>query len=184
MGGSVATADGPLAGLNPAELDACEAVLKVLLRDMDLDAAGIFSALRQGKSLVEALDLPEQTIDLLYAQAFARFGAGDYSAALTLFQALSFLAPSVRDHWLGLGISARASDQLSLARVAFETAVAIAPQSAAPRFHLCEVLCQQGEWARARTQTEAFAQANMAPEKASLGGEMKRLSTLIELRGG
>lgn len=173
-----------LGGMNPAELDACQAVLQVLVKDIDLDVAEIFSGLRQGKPLIEALGLPEGTVDLLYAQAVARFGAGDTQAALTLFQALSFLQPETRDHWLGLGICGRALDQIAVARIAFETAVALAPETAAPRFHLCEVLCQLGQWREASAQAKAFAQAAMAPEKASLASEMKRLVTLIELRGG
>lgn len=173
-----------LAGMNPAELDACEAVLKILMQDVDIDVVSVFGALRKGQSLVAALGLPEEAIDLLYAQAFARFGAGDHTAAFSLFQALSFIAPKTRDHWLGLGICGRAMDQLDLARVAFETAVALAPQSAAPRFHLCEVLCQQGKWKAAAEQARGFVAAVSAPEKASLAGEMKRLTALIELRGG
>lgn len=171
-----------LAGLNPAELDACEAVLKGLTQDVDLDVAAVFAALRRGRSLIEALQIPEETVDILYAQAVARFGAGDHAAAQSLFQALSFLAPQVRDHWLGLGICARALDQIDLARVAFQTAMALAPRSAAPRFHLCEALCQQGRWREAAEQATAFAEAAMAPEKANLATEMKRLSALIELR--
>ena len=64
------------------------------------------------------------------------------------------------------------------------TAVALSPETAAPRFHLCEVLCQQGEWKAAAEQARGFAAAVVAPEKAGLGPEMKRLATLIELRGG
>jgi tetratricopeptide (TPR) repeat protein len=175
---------GLLAGMNAAELDACEAVLLALMKDVDLDVAGIFAALRKGHTLVAALGLPEGTVDLMYAQAIARFGAGDRAAALSLFQALSFLAPDVRDHWLGLGICGRALDQLDLARVAFETAVALAPHTAAPRFHLCEVQCQKGDWKAAAVQAKGFAEAAMAPEKASLAPEMKRLATLIEMRVG
>jgi tetratricopeptide (TPR) repeat protein len=171
-----------LAGLNAAELDACEAVLKGLMQDVDLDVSGVFAALRKGRSLIEALQIPEETVDLLYAQAVARFGAGDHAAAMSLFQALSFLAPRVRDHWLGLGICARALDQLDLARLAFETSAALAPKSAAPRFHLCEVMCQRGLWAEAAEQAAAFTEAAMAPEKASLATEMRRLNALIDLR--
>jgi Flp pilus assembly protein TadD len=184
----MAAAPGPdngiLSGLNPAELDACETVLKVMMQDVDLDVAGIFAALRRGRTLIEALGLPEQTVDLLYAQAIARFGAGDHAAAQALFQALSFLAPAVRDHWLGLGISARAQEQLDLARLAFETAVALAPETAAPRFHLCEVLCQKGDFAAAARHAKGFDAASMAPEKATLAADMKRLAALIELRAG
>lgn len=173
---------GLLGGMNAAELDACEAVLKQLLNEVDLDVASVFAGLRKGKPMVQALGLPEATVDLLYAQAVARFGAGDHGAAQALFQALSFLAPDVRDHWLGLGITARAQDQIDLARVAFQTAVALAPLTAAPRFHLCEALCQTGAWAEAAREAKAFAEAVMAPEKASLALEMKRLTALIALR--
>lgn len=184
MAEGAAVAGGILAGLNPAELDACEAVLKLLMPDADLDVVKVFAGLRKGLTLIEALGLPVETVDLLYAQALARFGAGDHLAALSLFQALSFLAPETRDHWLGLGICARALDRLDVARVAFETSVALAPMTAAPRFHLCEVLCQQGMWREAGGEARAFQSAVMAPEKASLAPEMKRLAALIEMRGG
>ena len=186
MAGPVAAVrdGGVLSGLNAAELDACESLLSVLMQDVGLDIAAIFAGLRKGQTLVQSLGLPDQTVDLLYAQALARFGAGDHTAAMGLFQALSFLAPDVRDHWLGLGICGRVLDKPDLARVAFETAVALAPQTAAPRFHLCEVLCQLGNWSEAAVQARAFADAATAPEKASLSPEMKRLAALIELRGG
>jgi tetratricopeptide (TPR) repeat protein len=182
MAGATPASNPVLAGLNPAELDACEAVLKQLMSDVNLDIAGVFGGLRRGKSLVEALGLPDQTVDLLYAQAIARFGAGDLAAALSLFQALSFLAPRERDHWLGLGICGRALEQMEIARIAFETAVALAPDSAAPRFHLCELLCQKADWPAAAEHAQAFDAAVMSPEKSNLYNEMKRLTALIELR--
>lgn len=182
MAGAAVTSNPILAGLNQAELDACEAVLKQLMSDVDLDVAGVFGGLRKGKSMVEALGLPDQTVDLMYAQAVARFGAGDEVAAMSLFQALSFLAPQVRDHWLGLGICGRALDQFDIARIAFETSVALAPETAAPRFHLCELLCQKGEWKAAADQAAAFDAAVTAPEKANLYSEMRRLTALIEVR--
>ena len=182
MAAAASAGNALLAGLNPAELDACETVLKQLMSDVDLDVAAVFGGLRKGKPLVEALGLPEETVDLLYAQAVGRFGAGDTVAAMLLFQALSFLAPRVRDHWLGLGICARALDQMDVAAIAFETAVALAPQTAAPRFHLCELLCQRSQWRAAAQQAAAFDAAATSTEKSNLSGEMKRLSALIELR--
>ncbi len=175
---------GMLRGLNTQELDACQKLLQQISPDLDVDVAEIFDRVRAGKSLVQAMNLPDQTVDLLYAQALARFNAGDSHTAIPLFNALTLLAPQVRDHWLGLGICSRVLNKLPIAKLTFETAINISPQTAAPRFHLCEVLCQMKEWDGAKEQAAAFAQLPETPEKKSLSSEMKRLQTVIEVQSG
>lgn len=181
---AVADPDPPFAGLNTAELDTCEALLARLAPDLGFDAAAVFASLRQGAGMLVALDLPPEVVELLYAQALAQFNAGDTASALLLFQALTVLAPTERDHWLGQGISLRGLKQLDAARLSFDTAVALAPQTAAPRFHLCETLCLAEDWQAATEQSKAFDLLPDSAEKRLLAAEMKRLKTVLELRSG
>lgn len=171
-------------GLGTAELDACQALLSDLGAELTFDAGGIFAGLREGHSLEQALGLPEETADIIYSQAIAHFNAGDISSAIPLFQALTFLKPDVRDHWLGLGICARVQSQWDTAALAFQTAASLDPDGAAPMFHLCELYCQKEDWPKARSELQRFEKNEETGEKRRLGEEMRRLKNLIEMRNG
>ena len=170
------------AGMGLAELDACETVLGKLADELGFDAAGAFALARQGVPMIQALGLPTQTGDALYAQAFAQFNRGQTLNSLALFQALTFLEPNVRDYWLGLGICCRVTGQFEIANVGFMTAASLAPETPAPYFHLCELRCLSKDWVAA---AEALARYDILPEsaeKSHIEPEMRRLRTLVSMR--
>lgn len=175
---------GMLRGLNTAELDACHALLTRIAPDTGVDMADIFLKVRKGQTLVQAMGLPDKTLDMLYSQAIGRFNAGDSKTATPLFTALTMLKPQERDYWLGLGICGRINGNLPLAKVVFETAVNVSPDTPAPRFHLCELLCQEKNWRAAAEHIQVFDAMPDTPEKRTLAPEMKRLRTVVEVKTG
>lgn len=169
-------------GMSKEDLDACEYILGELSETLGFDAKSAFERMRRGESLTQALGLPAQTSDAMYAQAISQFNAGNTNVALQLFRALTVLAPNTRDHWLGLGICARIKDQSDLARIALQTATSLSPDTPAPLFHLCELFCHMSEWANAGEYLIKFDACEESSEKQKLKAEMQRLRTLIEMR--
>lgn len=144
----------------------------------------IFEALLAGKDMVSALGLPPETATLLYAQAYARFNNGKLAEATSLFQALTVLAPEVKDHWLGLGVCLRLSDALSSAGLAFLTAQEIDPACPAVTYHLAELSLAQGDLDAAQRLILSFADLPESALKLRMQAEAQRLAVAISARGG
>lgn len=143
----------------------------------------VFDALLAGKDMVAALGLPAETASLLYAQAYARFNNGKLAEATTLFQALTVLAPSAKDHWLGLGVCLRLSDALPSARLAFLTAQEIESDCPAVTYHLAELALAQDDLAEAGHLIQTFADLPDTALKQRMLPEARRLATAITARG-
>ncbi|WP_417277781.1 hypothetical protein [Celeribacter sp.] len=170
--------------LTPAEQVAMRQALVGLAGQTGFAYDRVFDALTAGQSLVEALNLPPEIVDLLYAQAFARFNAGDISTAQSLFLALTLIAPEVRDHWLGLGICLRRSGEAKgapeAAQAAFLRAEEIAPDDPAVQFHLTELMCQRRDWRGAEGHLKRFIALPETAARLRLIPEMRKLATLLE----
>ena len=174
-------ADGTAALLD-METEALHATLAELAPDGEPALALVFERVARGASLTEALDLPAEVVDLLYAQAFAAFDAGRVLAALNQFQALCLLAPRSTDHWLGLGICLRRVDQTAAAMLAFDTALALDPTAAAVRFYRLDLAAHLQDWPLAAAELAAFDGLPDAPAKRTLLPEVQRLRALVAVR--
>lgn len=160
------------------------AALAELSNGEGLELQAIFGRVAEGESLRSALGLPPQVIDLLYAQAFAAHEAGKLLSAVQMFQALTLLAPRVKDHWLGLAISLRGLDQADVAALALDTALAMAPDDAVVRFHRLDLACHRGDWDGARAELAAFDALPDAARRPVLAAEVQRLRSLVARRSG
>ncbi|NIZ12018.1 hypothetical protein [Phaeobacter sp. HF9A] len=167
-------------GLNPAEKDAMRQALAELAGQTGFAFDQVFDALAEGQSLLEALHLPKEVTDLLYAMAFARFNAGDVGTAQSLFLALTLIAPEIRDHWLGLGICLRRLQEYETAQSAFLKAEAIAPDDPAVLFHLTELTCQLRNWSVAQGYLNRFVALPETAARLRLIPEMRKLALAIE----
>ena len=125
-------------GFSPESIQEIVSVLSEVGTESGRDYAALFERVVGGQNLLEAMDLPPQTVDVLYAQAFARFDAQRIPEAMQLFQALTLLAPKVKDHWLGLAICLRMADQFEAARLPLDVAFSLAPDCPAVVFHRLE----------------------------------------------
>lgn len=161
-----------------AELDATLAELSAGGRN---DLVSIFRALLDGHELSAALGLPEGTADLLYAQAHARFNAGQVTDALAMFQALAALSPKVKDHWLGLGICLRMTGSLPAARLAFATALDIQPDCPAVTYHMAELALADGRRDESVSLLRRFAVLPDSALKARLAAEAQRLAAVLSV---
>lgn len=145
------------------------------------ETAKVIQGLAEGKSIGEALGLPACATDLIYAQAYAQFNAGHPEKAHPLFAALCVLDGQLFDHWLGLGICLRHRGETVQARVAFETARKLAPEAAAPAFHLAHLMMELGERGQARTLLLQYRDAPRGPEKAALAEAAGRMMAVLEM---
>ena len=160
--------------------------MRAAMADLSLGGRGdlvkIFDALLSGQSIASALGLPAGTVDLLYAQAHARFNSGHVTDALGMFQSLTVLAPDVKDHWLGLGICLRLTDAFSGARLAFATALELAPTCPAVHFHLAELSFSEGKMDEAKALLQRFEKLPEDGLKTRLSGVAQRLAALVAAR--
>ena len=150
-----------------------------ILSDEDGETALALEGLAAGKTIGQAIGLPPRAIDLIYAQAYAQFNAGHPRRAQPLFAALCVLDGKTADHWLGLGVCLRHAGDAVQARVAFETARALAPEAPAPAFHMAHLLLEQGEQSAARDHLATFKAAPQGPEKAALAETAHRLMSVL-----
>lgn len=143
----------------------------------------VFDALLAGRDMVTALGLPAETASLLYAQAYARFNTGKLGEAASLFQALTILAPTAKDHWLGLGLCLRLSDALSSAHLAFLTAQEIDPACPAVIYHLAELALARQDTTEAERLIKHFADLPEGAMKHRMQPEAQRLVVALAARG-
>ena len=162
----------------PAMLAQVGAALAELSQGEGLDLQALFRRVMAGEPLGRALGLPAQVVDLLYAQAFAAHEAGRGLAALQMFQALTLLAPTVKDHWLGLAICLRGQDQPGAAALALDTS------DPATRFHRIDLACHRGDWAAARAELQGYDAQPARPGASAVVAEVQRLRGLIQRKAG
>lgn len=167
-------------GLSPAEKDAMRQALAELAGQTGFAFDRVFDALAEGQSLLEALHLPKEITDLLYAMAFARFNAGDVATAQSLFLALTLMAPDRRDHWLGLGICLRRLEEYETAQSAFLKAEEITRDDPAVLFHLTELMCKLRNWSAAQAYLKRFVALPETAARLRLIPEMRKLALAIE----
>ena len=159
-----------------AEMDATLADLSAGGRS---DLVAVFRSLLDGQDMSAALGLPAGTADLLYAQAHARFNAGNVTDALALFQALAALSPKVKDHWLGLGICLRMTGVFAGARLAFAAALDLQPDCAAVTYHLAELALADGRREEAVVLVRRFFALPDGGLKTRLSAEAQRLAAVL-----
>lgn len=170
-------------GLGPDGLRAFREVLEDVSDACDRDLLALFDKVAAGDDLLGALGLPDGTVDMLYAQAYARFNAGRLPEALQLFGALVLLAPKVRDHWLGAGICLRMAGNHEAAGMAFDTALALAPDCPAVAFHRLELACHRTRWHEARVEIERFGKSAQGSLQDRLAPEVQRYAALVAGQG-
>ena len=166
-------------GLTDTARDELEATLAELTSGGRGDLVAVFRAVLDGQELSAALGLPAGTADLLYAQAHARFNAGQVTDAMAMFQALVALSPKVKDHWLGLGICLRMTGALPGARLAFSAALELQPDCPAVTYHLAELALAEGRRDEAASLLRRFAALPEAGLKSRLAAEAQRLSAVL-----
>lgn len=163
--------------------DSARAELEATLADLSAggrsDLVTMFRAMLDGQEMSAALGLPAGTADLVYAQAHARFNAGQVTDALALFQALVALSPKVKDHWLGLGICLRMTGALSGARLAFTAALDLQPDCPAVTYHLAELALSDGRRDESKSLLRRFAALPDGALKTRLAAEAQRLAAVL-----
>ena len=170
-------------GLKASDITAFQEMLFGLGAGAGRDLSQIMSRLDAGDGLRDALDLPAATVDMLYAQAFGRFNAGQLGEAEALFRGLCILAPDVVDHWLGFGICQRMADRFDAARLAFDIALDLPGDAAVVRFHRAELACRETRWRDAAAEAAGYHAAPDTVRKQHLAAEMHRIDALLAERG-
>ncbi|MBE7248994.1 MAG: hypothetical protein INR63_28965 [Actinomycetospora chiangmaiensis] len=143
-------------GLNPAEGELLNQLLSEVAAPLGLDGARIYVALREGRTLGEALGLPADLTDVLYLRAHTWFSAGRPDRAGPVFRALCALDGRCADHWVGHGVCLTLSGAEDEAEIAFATAAALRPDWAVPHFHAAGLAVSRGRWEAARAHLSAF----------------------------
>lgn len=143
-------------GLDSAEGDLLSQLFSEAAAPLGIDGAGVYAALRAGRTLGEALGFPADLTDVLYLRAHTWFTAGRPDRAGPLFRALCALDGRCADHWVGHGVCLTLSGAEDEAEIAFATAAALRSDWAVPHFHAAGLAIARGRWEAARAHLGAF----------------------------
>lgn len=170
-----------LFGLSEAGLDVLGEAFGHAAAAAGVDGAGVFDALRRGRTLGAALSLPPALVEALYARAHGWLKAGQPAKAAPLFRALVTLEPGDADYWVGFGCCVRQSNARE-ARLAFMTAARLRPDWGLPQFHLMALAMHLQDWDAAASALSAFRAAGNVGVPAEIQHEAKRLGDAILVR--
>lgn len=145
-------------GLSGSDVAGFGKAFTAILEGSGLDGARILDRLLKGDTPLAALGLPAQTPDVVYAQAHRWLSVGRTDRAEPLFRALTILAGTIPDHWLGLGICLKSLDKNAEAEKAFSAAAQLSPGWALPHFHAAELYIQTGRARDAELALRAFSE--------------------------
>jgi tetratricopeptide (TPR) repeat protein len=149
-----------------------------------LDGARIFAALAAGKSMSEALALPDGAVDFIYSRAHQWFAIGRADRAEPLFRTLCLLTGQA-DHFVGYGLCLAQRKALDAAASALNCALRLRPGWALPHLRLAEVALRQGDRDEARRAFAGYEAARLADGGADpLDAEAARLKRLLEFGVG
>ncbi len=171
---------GKSLGLDNDEVALFGKLFGELAASLGIDGGPIFDRLAAGQSIGQALALPDDVIERIYARAHRLFTLGKLDRATALFRALCLLREEDADFWVGYGVCLRLTDQLARARQAFESGVNLRPDWAVPHFHLLELALHLRQWPQAQAALAAYdarAGGGVAPEIAA---ESARLRVVLE----
>ena len=189
--GEASTGDGAGAepregflGLAEEEVALLGQVFAASVADLGIDGRAVFDGLRRGRTLAQALGLPPEVNEVLYARAHGWFAAGRHDRAEALFRALSVLDPRSADAWVGFGICLKLREAWDEAAAALAAAAALRPDWAIPHFHAVELEVRRGRWAEAEAHLDVFdRRAGTGDVPAEIHREAGRLRAIIDLQG-
>lgn len=161
--------------LGPEDIGALAGALDALLAEAGLDSRSLLEKLQQGSCLGQALGLPAETGELLYAKAYGWLAVDRPDRAEPLFRALCMFDGRVADYWVGLGVCCRLRSALPEAEIAFLSAEAARADWPVPAFHLAEIALLRNDRAAARGHLERFDTAEEAvpDEMRQAAGRLK-----------
>lgn len=172
-----------LFNLDKQQLLLLDELFEIAKEDIGFDAGKIFQDVENGAPFSKALGLPEDAVDLLYSQAFARFNSGQPEQAERLFRALCLIDGRTIDHWLGYGICLRIGNKTNDAQIAFVTARQLQPESPLPLFHLLELFVFTKSWSQADQCLRAL-DGNSGTLTDQIAGEIDRYRIVVENHTG
>jgi tetratricopeptide (TPR) repeat protein len=169
-------------GVAVEELPAVGALFSAVMARAGVNGDRIFAGLSEGKSMREALAVPEEAVPVIYARAHSWFSIGRVDKALVLFRGLCALAPDVADHWVGLGVCFKSLDRFEESARALESAAVRRPDWALPYLHLVEVHLRAGDRTGAAAALAAFDARPHDHIPALLKQEVERFRAALAAR--
>lgn len=162
-------------GLEGGEVALLGRLFRELTASMGIDGAPVFDRLRRGQSIGQALAVPDDVVERVYARAHRWFALGQVDRAATLFRALCLLREEDADFWLGYGVCMRLADEPEKAARAFESAANLRPDWALPWCHALELALHGRQWSLARTALSAYDARVGDGVPAGIAAEVARL---------
>lgn len=168
--------------LDPQDADLLEVYCQEMLGEVGVDGRAFFDGLREGKTIGEALGLPREALELIYARAHRWFSIGRPDRAEPLFRALCASETGVADYWVGLGVCLRLREELNGAALCFATAARVRPNWAVPAFHAIELALHQGDVEAAAREIALFDRLANASIPARMVEEVEKMRIAVGLR--
>lgn len=173
-----------LFGLAPDEARLLADHCAPILAQAGIDPGPFFDRLDREGTLGEALGLPPEAGELIYARAHRWFAVDRPERAEPLFRALCIADGRQADHWAGLGICLRLRAELVQARLAFAMASCLRPGWAVAHFHAAELELHADDIEEAAAQLALFERNRDDETPAAMVSEAQRLRAAVALRRG
>lgn len=173
-----------LFGLEPDDARLLAEHCAPILAQAGIDPGRFFERLDGGGTMGEALGLPPEAGELIYARAHRWFAVDRPDRAEPLFRALCIADGRQADHWAGLGICLRIRAELAQARLAFAMASYLRPGWAVAHFHAGELELHAGELEEAAALLALFERTRDDDTPPAMVAEARRMALALALRRG
>lgn len=181
--GGQSTSEGVL-GLHGAGLTLLGKLFAQSCAPLGIDGGAVFQRFAQTGTLSEALGLSDDMLEALYSRAYQYLRLGQVSRAEEVFRSLCALGGKRTDYWLGYGICLRAKGAFSQALEAFDLALTLDPEAAAPHFHKLELFIRENRWEEARAAYDLFEAAEKGEHGAYLNEAVVPFRIALEMHQG
>ena len=169
--------------IDDSDLDVLEAFFVEVTGGQAELGRRIFSRLREGASLGEALGVSADMIEFLYARAHRWVVVGRHEKAEPVFRVLCVLDGESADFWTGLGICLKARAAWDEALAAFRVASQKRPDWPVAHFHALALCVRRENWSLAADELAAFDKKAGSGTSASLKSEVEKFRKVLTLRG-
>lgn len=171
-----------LFGLEPDEARLLADHCAPILAQAGIDPGRFLDRLDGGGTIGDALGLPPEACELIYARAHRWFAVDRPERAESLFRALCIADGRQPDHWVGLGICLRIRGEFAQARLAFAMASYLRPGWAVAHFHAGELELHAGEIEEAAARLALFEETRGEDTPPAMVAEAQRMALALALR--
>ncbi|MDR1665714.1 MAG: tetratricopeptide repeat protein [Puniceicoccales bacterium] len=145
----------------------------------------ISAAVAQGKiTLGEALAIPKDKLEIMYATAYNLYNNDKYEKASTIFNVLCLYEPGNLDYWIGLGACQKLLNRYEGALISYHTILTLNPTYFTGYLELAECLFKLEQLPAAKKVIEAMLElaknTDLVPSNETNGRALSKAQAMAK----